>query len=153
MTVKPGEKYLKLKLNGCGLKGFDIYGYIERCIKKDSNPKHPDQLEFKIPRSTRFYRSKAQKNMKNKSKIPRKKRKSKLKIPRKLKTHKVQVMTPMRSKNPDPFYRKVSEDYLWRKKQQKYPLSPRLDQAFSVLVADQADRNRPCQGKLWDSCL
>lgn len=109
LTVKPGEKYLKLKLNGCGLKGFDIYGYIERCIKKDSNPKHPDQLEFKIPRSTRFYRSKAQKNMKNKRKTTRKKRKSKLKVTHKRKTHTVQVMTPMRSRNPDPFYRKVQK--------------------------------------------
>jgi len=56
LRAKPGENYLVLNMRECGQRGFDIYGHIEKAMRDDSHPGHPDQLKFNISRQTRSYR-------------------------------------------------------------------------------------------------
>ena len=97
LRAKPGECYLKLNLRGCGQRGFDIYAYLEKAMRDDSHPGHPDQLKFNISRQTRSYRkrSKAYKPRPRRSRGVNKQ----LSFPFR------KNMTPKESQNPIPFLR------------------------------------------------
>lgn len=58
--------FLLFKLDGTGKKGYDLAGELEKAFKADSHPKeNPDQLSFKINKSTRFYRKQRHKLLLN----------------------------------------------------------------------------------------
>ena len=111
LRAKKGEKYLKLDMRKAGKKGFDIYGHLESATRSDSNPKHPDQLKFSIPRSTRWDR-KQPKSYKKKAKKQAKPLKRPV-IPR------IRKMTLIANYKPNPFYRKDSKTTFGKKKSTK----------------------------------
>ena len=97
LRAKTGERYLVLNMRGCGKQGFDIYSYLEDCIRADSHPGHTDQLKFNVSRQTRSYRSKP------KTYKPKPKRRSKIK--KQLSFASCKKMTPKKRSNRVPFYR------------------------------------------------
>ena len=111
LRAKKGEKYLKLNMRKCGQKDFDIYDHLELSTRFDSNPKHPDQLKFSIPRSTRWDR-KQPKSYKKKAKKQAKPLKTPL-IPR------IRKMTLIANIKPLPFYRKEDKTTFGQKKSTK----------------------------------
>ena len=86
LRAKSGEQFLIMNMRSAGQKGFDIYAYLEQCMRADSHPGHPDQLKFKISRSTRWYRSRP--TPQKPAFIPR-----------------IQKVTPIARDNPFPFFR------------------------------------------------
>ena len=102
LKPKKGDPFLILKLKrGFGLKGFDIYDYIEKAYNADKHPKH-DQLRFNTNRKTRWYRARLTKvYVKKKTRFRSKSGEQSQPTP---KNATVQKITPIKILNPLKFY-------------------------------------------------
>ena len=101
LLAGPGEKFLRLDMRKAGRPGFDIYEYLERRIKSEAHPRQdPAQLEFKISKSTRWYRKKAS-TKKRKKRIKKRKKmaKSEQKTAKGASPPRIQDLTPMAGSN------------------------------------------------------
>ena len=102
LKPKQGDPFLILKLKpGFGLKGFDIYDYIEKAYNADKHPKH-DQLRFNINNKTRWYRARPTKVYVKKK--ARKRSKSGEQSQPTSKSATIPKMTPIKILNPLKFY-------------------------------------------------
>ena len=65
LTPGDGEKFIKFNLSRAGLKGFDIFGALEKALFEDSHPAEHDapQLKFNIPARTRRKRKQTHKTI------------------------------------------------------------------------------------------
>ena len=102
LKPKKGDPFLILKLKpGFGLKGFDIYDYIEKAYNADKHPKH-DQLRFNINNKTRWYRARLTKVYVKKK--ARKRSKYGEQSQPTLKSATILKKTPIETLNPLKFY-------------------------------------------------